>query len=668
LTVIMQAIAAGSDVPQIFDIIAQQAERLVPHDALIVLLRPDVSDYREATSSKTGMNTDDARNIGVAFCNPPVLEDGPVLYFSDFSFGASLLANQSVIVADLAAGTDRYAGDRLLSEAGGHAAVVVPVAVVSHILGGLAVVSRTPGVYSPEHLLLVEPVANLLAVALEHRRLDERARTLAVVEERNRMAREIHDTLAQSLAGIIINLEALKATGAEQGSDEANVLAETETLARSALEEARRSVMGLQPTPLQHQSLRDALSVELSGLGKRAALTTQLYVHGLERPLAPDLATALFRIAQEAFQNIHKHAAARNVILGLAFEGSSVVLTVEDDGVGFVGAPSEVTRDSSSSAIADATPRADATANDAAGSQTATRPRGGSGFGLMSMEARARILGGELLVTSHPGHGTAIRTRLPYSPPGGPAPLAIMLPGPVPEDTAEPSLDLHRPRSSELPQSANTIRVLIVDDHSIVRQGIRRILEEQQDIQVVGEAEDGLAAVEQAGELHPDVVLLDLQLPGLSGIEALPRLRAAHPGIEAILLTVFAQDEDVFEALKAGARGYLLKDATPDAVLTAVRAAGRGESSLAPELATRVMDRFAVLARREVDPDALTEREVEILGCMAEGMPYKQIGAQLNITAKTVQYHVRNILQKLHVGSRGEAVAVATQRGLLGRA
>ncbi len=217
------------------------------------------------------------------------------------------------------------------------------------------------------------------------------------------------------------------------------------------------------------------------------------------------------------------------------------------------------------------------------------------------------------------------------------------------------------------PPDARLIRILVVDDHSIVRQGIRRILEERPNMEVVGEAEDGLTAVERVGILHPDVVLLDLQLPGLSGIETLPRLWAAHPAVEVIILTMFDQVEEVFAGLKAGARGYLLKDAAPAAIVQAVRAASRGESSLSPALVTRVLDRFAVLARREVDPDALTEREMDILGCMARGMPYKQIGVQLSITSKTVQYHVRNILQKLHVASRGEAVAVATEKGLLSR-
>ncbi len=642
----MQAIAAGLDVPRIFNIVAQQAGQVLAQDALLVLLRPDQSDANDARGA------DDDRELVAAFCYPPVVETGRTWPFSDFTFGPALLGNQPVTVTDFAATADEYAGDRFLLEVVGRAGVIVPIAAAPHVLGGLVLISRTAGHHGPEDVLLAEPIANLLAVALEHRRLDERGRAVAVVEERNRLAREIHDTLAQSLAGIIINLEALKPYGAGRKRVEADILAETEMLARSALEEARRSVLGLHPTPLQHQSLRDALTLELSGLAKRAALTTQFYVHGVERPLSPDLATALFRVAQEAFQNIYKHAAARHVILGLAFEDDAVVLTVEDDGVGFIPDDAGTT-----------------------GTTGKAAPGNTGGFGLLSMTARAQSLGGALLVTSRPGHGTSVRTTIPYARTGitmaavvrqdsDAASGALRAPSPEPPGPQDPSLghSLYRGPDTRL------IRVLLVDDHAIVRQGIRHILEEQQNIEVVGEAEDGLAAIEQVGMLHPDVVLLDLQLPRLSGIEALPRLLAAHPLVEVIILTVFDQDDEVFAALKAGARGYLLKDATPAAVIAAVRAAGRGQSSLAPALETRIMDRFAVLARREVDPDALTERETEILGWIAQGMPYKQIGTQLNITPKTVQYHVRNILQKLHVSSRGEAVAAATERGLLSRA
>jgi len=180
LTVIMQAIAAGLDIPRIFDIVAQQAGHVLAHDALIVLLRPDARDARDA---------DDALELAVAFCNPPVVEASRSWPFSDFSFGPALLANQPAVVTDFAATANQYAGDMLFLEHIGRAGVIVPIAAAPHVLGGLVVISGAPGLHGPGDVPLVEPIANLLAVALEHRRLDERARALAVVEERNRMAR-----------------------------------------------------------------------------------------------------------------------------------------------------------------------------------------------------------------------------------------------------------------------------------------------------------------------------------------------------------------------------------------------------------------------------------------------------------------------------------------------
>ena len=605
LAEITRTLTASLDVATSFAMIDRQAQHILAHDGLAVLL------------PATEPDTTNERKWCVAFCYPPGIAPGLTWPLTAFSFGPALLADQMVVIEDFATTALPYAGDQVILNKLGRAAVMAPIQAASRILGGLVLISRTPSLYHAEDARLVASIAGLLALALEHQRLDQQARSLAVVEERNRLAREIHDTLAHSLTGIIINLEALKPYAAGRSQVDADVLAETEGLARGALAEARRSVLGLHPTPLQHQALRDALTPELAGLAKRAGLVTQFYVQGTERPLAPDVAIALFRLAQEGFHNIEKHAAARHVILGLAFEADTVVLTVEDDGVGFVPA-------------------------------TAT-PSTTGGFGLLSMAARSHSLGGTLHVTSHPGHGTTVQATVPYVRP------AIV--------SATVVRQANSPASSA--PTARPIRVLVVDNHTTARQGIRRILDGRPDLQVVGEAADGLAAIEQTERLHPDVVLLDLQMPRLSGIEALPRLRAAHPTVEIVVLTMFDQDEQVFASLKAGARGYVLKDAAPETIVAAVRAASHGESSLPPTLTTRVVERFSVLAQREVDPNALSERELEMLGCMAQGLPYKVIAAQLNVTTHTVQYHVTNILQKLHVGSRGEAVAVAGERGLL---
>ncbi len=210
------------------------------------------------------------------------------------------------------------------------------------------------------------------------------------------------------------------------------------------------------------------------------------------------------------------------------------------------------------------------------------------------------------------------------------------------------------------------IRVLITDDHSVVRQGLQAFLGLQEDIAVVGEAENGLQAVERTRRLLPDVVLMDLVMPEKDGIAATRQIRAEFPNIKIIALTSFTGDEKVFPALEAGANGYLLKDASPGEIIEAIRAAMRGDPTLHPEITQKLMDRIS--GRTRADPVAraepLTEREQQVLRLIVAGLSNRDIGRELVIAEGTVKRHAHNIFQKLGVTSRLEAAARARQLGL----
>lgn len=209
-----------------------------------------------------------------------------------------------------------------------------------------------------------------------------------------------------------------------------------------------------------------------------------------------------------------------------------------------------------------------------------------------------------------------------------------------------------------------TIRVLIADDHPVVREGLAAMLSREPDIDVVGEAQDGLEAVERVGNLAPDVVLMDLQMPRLGGVEAIKQIRERYPAVQLIVLTTYGDDDSIFQGIAAGARGYLLKDAPRDELFRAVRAVARGESLLQPAVATRLLDRFA-RPKPEASQENLTERELDVLRLLAKGWANKQIGAHLHISESTVKTHVANIFAKLNVTDRTEAVTVALTRGLI---
>src|SRR5262249_22386996 len=328
-----------------------------------------------------------------------------------------------------------------------------------------------------------------------------------------------------------------------------------------------------------------------------SGLAARFELRGEQLPLDAERATALFRIAQEALHNVEKHAQASRVRVELQFraegsiepgaesDGAVVLLRVADDGRGF--------------ATEDVPPTLE------------------GGFGLAGMRERARLAGGTLEIESAPGWGTRLVAQVPAAP--APAGTNSAAPPPL-----EPAL------------ATAPIRVLVADDHALARAGIRRLLADSPTVAVVGEAAHGQEAREQALALRPDVVLMALQMPRLSGVQAIRELRARWLEARVLIVTTFAQDEHLFEGLKAGARGYLLKDASRAELLQGIQTVHQGGSLVQPVVASRLLDRFGTLERERELHEPLTEREREVLALVASGARTRAIADPLVSSANTV--------------------------------
>jgi DNA-binding NarL/FixJ family response regulator len=247
----------------------------------------------------------------------------------------------------------------------------------------------------------------------------------------------------------------------------------------------------------------------------------------------------------------------------------------------------------------------------------------------------------------------AARKNVPVVPPSAPAPSA-----PVPTD-AGPGPD--------------PIRVLIADDHAFFRRGLEVVLQGEQGLELVGQASDGQEAVQIASEVVPDVVLMDIRMPKMTGIEAARAMKEVAPSAKIVILTISDEDDDLFEAIRAGASGYLLKDIPLDELADSVRAVHGGQSLINPSMAGKLLTEFATLARRDAEEEPakhvlapkLTEREMEVLRLVARGLNNRDIAKELFISENTVKNHVRNILEKLQIHSRMEAVMIAVREKLI---
>ncbi|HEV2890334.1 MAG TPA: response regulator transcription factor [Frankiaceae bacterium] len=214
------------------------------------------------------------------------------------------------------------------------------------------------------------------------------------------------------------------------------------------------------------------------------------------------------------------------------------------------------------------------------------------------------------------------------------------------------------------------IRVLVVDDHALFRRGLQMVLEQEEDIEVVGEAGDGAEAVERAADAMPDIVLMDVRMPKRGGIDACTAIKDAVPSAKIIMLTISDEEADLYDAIKAGASGYLLKEISIEEVAAAIRAVNEGQSLISPSMASKLLTEFASMIKRtddrqQVPTPRLTDREMEVLKLVAKGLNNRDIAKQLFISENTVKNHIRNILEKLQLHSRMEAVVYAVREKLL---
>jgi len=481
------------------------------------------------------------------------------------------------------------------------------------------------GPFLLEERHLIDAIAERLGRTAERLQSEERIHQhelqLAALEERERIGRELHDDLGQVIGFVDAQAQAAKAR-LEQGEyqEVEAILNQLIRITQDAETDVRQYILGIRKSSrVSAHSIREGelspgffsvLEHYTEALRDRYGLQTQVSMPDdwLESPLAPEVETQLLRIIQEALTNVSKHAGVNKARLLITQHADDVQVIIADEGCGF-----EVTRPDSE-----------------------TIEEGDRHFGLKIMHERAEAVGGYLEVRSAPGEGTSIILRLP------------------------------RVLSQTQPSIGKIVRVLLADDHPLYLEGLRSLLATR-GFQVVGTAHDGLQAQSLAHHLRPDLILMDVNMPVCDGLEATKRIKEELPNTKIVMLTVAAKEETLFEALKYGASGYLLKSLEGSQFFRLLANVLNGETTLSPEMATMMLAEFA---HRDVEPPiktretvTLTRRQNEVLELTAQGMSNKEIAQSLHITEATVKYHVSQILERLHLKSRYQLAQYARQRG-----
>jgi DNA-binding NarL/FixJ family response regulator/signal transduction histidine kinase len=593
------AIAASLNIDEVFETFAAQAAQLVRHEAISVTLL-----------SEDGLSLE---RFAVAAATPLTPQAGERQALDETMAGFVVRSGQTLWSNDITL-DERFRGSNDLQwiAAGFRSFISVPLRAKSRIIGSLNVLSRTPGFYTEADVATVVQVANAVAIFLDNMYLHSRICQLVIAEERSRIARDIHDTLMQSLTTIILQLDAIEHS--DQDHEHLCIdLRRTRQVAQRALAEARHRVWDLHPRTLTEQPLPQVLGDELVIWQQSSGVPARLFVRG-EGKLSLAVEVAILRIMQEALHNVHKYAKAHEARVDLEYNVHDVRLLVTDDGIGF---------------------------NPQQPPNSATLTS--SGFGMIAMRERAHAAGGHFHVSSWPNNGTRVEASFP--------------------------LDTHK-KTVQAPdtdsQTPLTARVLIVDDHTLIRQGLVELVSHIEGLLVVGTAKDGYDAMDMARQLSPDLILMDMRLPGIDGAATTRQLLLERPELHVIMLTSSDASDDLARAIEAGARGYILKEASIEQLTETIQSVLRGEAVVERRITHHLFERFNHLLRDRHQSDVLSVRELEVLRLMVEGYRNKDIAEVLVVSEHTVKSHISSIFQKLGVKDRAGAISVALQRNLPG--
>lgn len=413
---------------------------------------------------------------------------------------------------------------------------------------------------------------------------------LTLAEERNRLSKDLHDTMGHSFTSIMMGLETLRSeVNTPEGERKLESLLQ---LTRGSLDEVRQyvhQVGAAQDSRTLVESLQ-ALTAEFQALTK---VTVRLRILGEEVQVSQQVKMTLHRCLQESLTNAVRYGQAGEIAVSLHFEEKQLRLEVQDNGLG-----TEELQ---------------------------------AGFDLTAMKERASDLQGQVHIHSKPGEGTVVTCTLP--------------------------------RQAE--QQEEAIRLLLVDGQPSIRESLQIILAREKDFEVVGLAEDGEQALEQCERLRPHVVLMDLHMPRMDGVEAAKLVKQKHPGVRVLIMTTIQETEKAVEALRSGADGYLLKSSEPRELSETIRLVHRGVMMIAQDVTNQLIQNYGGGALREqpAEPDkplpppsGLTPREMEILQCLSKGLRYKTIAAKLYLSEGTVRNYASTIYTKLGVRNREEAV------------